>query len=301
MNVELVRFFQEQKESLDMILDLIPVPVFTKDKEGRYLSCNTAFEEFIGVSRRKLMGKGVYDLWPGPQADIYHAKDKELFDNPGIQIYETSVITTSGSETSVQFHKATFLDAKGQVAGLLGVIFDRTKEKTLENKLKHLALVDTLTGLRNRRAGIEAVNRLISESARKQRAFSMAMMDIDHFKKINDTWGHAGGDRVLESVQGICKGILREYDFIFRYGGEEFMLCFPDSHSEETREIAERLRTAFESSPIVVGGEDSVQVTVSIGIASYPEHGDDVEDLTRACDSALYAAKHSGRNRVRLA
>lgn len=301
MNVELVRFFQEQKESLDMILDLIPVPVFTKDIDGRYLSCNTAFEEFIGISRQKLVGKSVYDLWHGQQADIYHAKDKELFDKPGIQIYETSVITSSGSETSVQFHKATFLDAHGQVAGLLGVIFDRTKEKTLENKLKHLALIDTLTGLRNRRAGIEAVSRLLSESARKQRTFSMAMMDIDRFKKINDTWGHAAGDRVLESVRGICKGILREYDFIFRYGGEEFMLCFPDSNSEEARDIAERLRTAFESSPIAVGGEDSVQVTVSIGIASYPGHGDDVEDLTQACDSALYAAKHSGRNRVKLA
>jgi len=109
MNVELVRFFQEQKESLDMILDLIPVPVFTKDIDGRYLSCNTAFEEFIGITRQKLVGKGVYELWHGQQADIYYAKDKELFDNPGIQIYETSVITTSGSEISASSTRRHFL------------------------------------------------------------------------------------------------------------------------------------------------------------------------------------------------
>lgn len=300
MNIELVKFFIEQQESVDMILDLIPVPVFVKDIEGRYLTCNTAFESFIGISRQQMTGKGVYDLWPKPQADVYYAKDKELFDNPGLQIYETNV-TASERESVVQFHKVTFSDSEGKVAGLLGVIFDRTSEKKLENELKYLALIDNLTGLLNRRAGTEAVNRLLAESGRNKRTFSLAMMDIDHFKSINDTYGHETGDRALKSVQKVSAGVLREYDFIYRYGGEEFMLCFPDTGMEKAQLIAERLRQAFAKNKIETAVHKNIQITVSIGVASYPQHGDTLEKLSNACDDALYAAKHGGRNNVKCA
>jgi len=177
MNIELIDLigtFDEQQGSLNMILDLIPVPIFAKDIQGRYLTCNAAFEGFIGITRQQMIGKGVYDLWPQPQADVYYAKDKELFENPGLQKYESSVIASSDRENTVQFHKVTFLDANGQVAGLLGVIFDRTQEKNLENELKHLALIDTVTGLLNRRAGIDAINRLLAESARNKGIFRAA-------------------------------------------------------------------------------------------------------------------------------
>lgn len=301
MSIELIKFFRENQDSLDMILDLIPVPVFTKDVEGRYITCNAAFEEFIGITRNKLIGNGVYDLWPRDQADVYYTKDKELFDAPGLQVYETNVTTTGGEEKIVQFHKTTFLDGNGKVAGLLGVIFDRTQEKQLEYKLKHFALVDELTGLPNRRSGSDTIKRLLSESQRKGRMFSIAMMDIDHFKKINDTYGHGAGDKVLKSIKNITAAVLRQYDFIFRCGGEEFMLCFPESDAKQARSVSERLRKEFENSRITINNNQVIKITVSLGVASYPEHGTNMEDLTKACDDALYLAKHSGRNLVKVA
>lgn len=300
MNTELVKFIKVHMESLDAVLDLIPVPVFTKDVQGRYLACNAAFERFMRTSRAKIVGKTVYELWPKTLADIYSEKDKELYDNPGLQVYETDQIIL-GRESTVQFHKATFSDIDGKIAGLLGVIFDRTTEKALENKLIQLAHIDTLTGLLNRYAGFDAMKRLFAESTRNKNVFSIAMMDIDHFKNINDKYGHDAGDRVLESIQNISKGVLREYDFIFRYGGEEFVLCFPNTTIEEAYVITERLRVRFERYKFNISRDETVQVTVSIGVASYPEHGKSIETLIKVCDKSLYLAKHCGRNNIKRA
>ncbi len=142
------RMLQDQLQFLQRLIDTIPMPVFYKDVNGVYLGYNRAFEEFLGMPREKLIGKTVYDVAPKELADKYAQKDKELFDCPGIQIYEFSVKHADGTIHDVIFNKATYTDAQGNIAGLIGAMQDITKRKFLEQKLaqneSHLrAIIDT--------------------------------------------------------------------------------------------------------------------------------------------------------------
>lgn len=300
MNHELIQFIKEQKGHLSAFIDLIPVPIFIKDADGIYLNCNTAFEDFIHLSRQELIGNSVYDLWDKSLADIYHQKDQELFDNPGVQVYDSEVKTTDGERMVVQFHKSTFTNTQGEVAGLLGIIFDRTVERVLEDNLRQLAHYDALTGLLNRREGLISMQRVLAESERNNRQFAVAVLDIDFFKEINDNFGHDCGDRALILVKKIAESVLREYDQIYRYGGDEFVLCFPETTIEEALVITERLRTTFENHKQVTQSAESYRLTVSIGVAGYPSDGATPEELIKASDLALYKAKENGRNQVQV-
>jgi len=125
------QLLQDQFHFVNQLLDAIPNPVFFKDERGRYLGCNRAFEEFLGVARKNLIGMSVYDLSPRELADVYHAADQKLFDNPGTQVYEAQVKSAAGVR-DVLFYKATFFKADGTLAGLVGVILDITDRKRME-------------------------------------------------------------------------------------------------------------------------------------------------------------------------
>jgi len=232
---------------------------------------------------------------------VSYARDKELFDNPGLQIYETDTTASFGRTYTVQLHKITFLDSDGKVAGLLGIVFDMTDKKQLERTLFDMARIDILTGLSNRRSGIEQIERVFKESVRKDRVFSILMIDIDYFKEINDTYGHSVGDLVLQLIANRSARLMRDCDIFFRYGGEEFIACLPETQIDETHDIAERLRAQFDTEGIEIPKGDIIRVTMSIGIAAYPEHGSEIEHLINESDKALYAAKNSGRNCIMTA
>jgi two-component system NtrC family sensor kinase len=127
---------RENSHFLQTLIDSIPSPVFYKDREGRYLGCNKAFEEFIGVTRGEIVGKTVYDLAPRELAEKYHEMDEELFKNPGTQVYESSVVGRDGRRHNVVFHKATFLKLDGTLGGLVGIMLDITERKQAEEALK---------------------------------------------------------------------------------------------------------------------------------------------------------------------
>ena len=130
---------EEQLRFRQMLLDAIPVPVFYKDTEGRYVGVNEAFETFFGVEREELVGKSVYEITSSDLADVYERRDRELFDHPGVQVYETRMRDAGGTTHDVVFHKATFRDAEGKVAGLIGAVIDVTEQKQDEEKIRHLA------------------------------------------------------------------------------------------------------------------------------------------------------------------
>jgi two-component system cell cycle response regulator len=166
------------------------------------------------------------------------------------------------------------------------------------SSVKDMALYDTLTKLYNRR-GFE--ERFAMEA---QRAFysltplSTVIVDIDHFKRVNDTFGHPEGDKVLCEIASVLKTCVRKMDTVARYGGEEFILMLPQAGLEEASMIAERIRRQVEERRFDVG-KAHIQMTVSLGISNFPEHRPRTkEDLVRMADIALYDAKRSGRNRV---
>ena len=170
----------------------------------------------------------------------------------------------------------------------------------LQKQLQEMSLTDSLTALRNRRAFDEHLPAALEHSRRYTRPLSLAVLDIDHFKSINDTLGHDAGDTILRGVASIIASGTRQADYAARVGGEEFAILLPETALLEGLQFAEKLRSLVASTPIAVG-DGTRQVTVSIGIASVPHTEMDApEDFYRAADQALYRAKANGRDRVEM-
>ena len=169
---------------------------------------------------------------------------------------------------------------------------------TMEDTLRRMATRDSLTGLWNRSAILEMLERELARSERKGSSTGVIMADVDYFKQVNDTYGHAGGDAVLMEVASRLRSGLREYDSAGRYGGEEFLVVLPGATDVVTLEVAERLRAAIADKPFYLAKE-RIEVTASFGTAiSVEEQNLDADALIRTADLALYRAKHDGRNRV---
>jgi diguanylate cyclase (GGDEF)-like protein len=160
------------------------------------------------------------------------------------------------------------------------------------------AATDGLTGLPNKRATTDAMNRTFAQATMTKSPLGLLLLDLDHFKQVNDQYGHAAGDQVLASVGAALRRVLRERDFAGRNGGEEFAVLLPDADTTAALEIAERIRSAI--AEITLPGTD-VPVTASIGVAGFPRHASTLDRLERLADAALYVAKRQGRNRVELA
>jgi diguanylate cyclase (GGDEF)-like protein len=174
----------------------------------------------------------------------------------------------------------------------------RTSElKTLNKQLAHLALTDALTALPNRRAFFELANREIDRCKRHGRQMALAMLDIDHFKLINDRYGHLVGDGVLQQVAVLIRGAIRASDTVARYGGEEFVLLMPETDLKGAVELVEQLRQVLRSGELQTG-RDIVRVTGSFGVTALSGRDDDLDPLLQRADKALYAAKAGGRDRT---
>ena len=188
----------------------------------------------------------------------------------------------------------------GTVIGYEGIIRDVTHQKKMEEELRRLATTDSLTGLDNRRNFLELAQKEINRSKRYQHPFSMVMLDIDRFKKINDNYRHSTGDQVLKELSAVCRRQLRESDILGRLGGDEFAIALVQSDIQEAATVAERIRLAMAES-LVRSGEAEVRFTVSLGVVQMSPDEDDLESLLDRSDKALYAAKEEGGNRVKIA
>ena len=159
------------------------------------------------------------------------------------------------------------------------------------------AATDALTGLPNNRAVKDTLRRMVAQASRSISPLSASLLDLDHFKHVNDAHGHSRGDEVLAAVAATLRSSLRESDFVGRYGGEEFLILLPDTGKQEARLVAEKVRAAVAG---IVMSHLDVKVTASLGVATLPDDCGDADTLIRAADRALYAAKGRGRNRVEL-
>lgn len=179
---------------------------------------------------------------------------------------------------------------------------DKARElNTVNNKLAEVAIADGLTGVYNHRYLQEKLSDEINRAARYGRPLSLVMVDIDHFKRYNETHGYRRGDVVLKEVASCIKSKLRKTDFLGRYGGEEFTLVLPEAEKEDVVALAERIREYIES--LRFFGEETQpgrNLTVSLGVAVFPIDAEDHKDLIKKAEGALYKAKENGRNRVEV-
>jgi diguanylate cyclase (GGDEF)-like protein len=171
----------------------------------------------------------------------------------------------------------------------------------LQESLRDQAIRDALTGLFNRRYMQESLDRELRRAQRRRVPMGVIMIDIDHFKRFNDTFGHAAGDELLREMGALLQRQTRAEDIACRYGGEEFALILLDASAEDTEERAKLLREEAARLRVEYGHEPLGNVTISVGIAVFPDHGEVAEALLKAADAALYRAKASGRDRVMVA
>ncbi|MGJ8681065.1 GGDEF domain-containing protein [Paraglaciecola sp.] len=169
-----------------------------------------------------------------------------------------------------------------------------------ENKLKQMASIDPLTGVNNRRNFMQLAEKLYRQEDKNQKAFCLLLMDLDHFKNINDTYGHIEGDNALSSVAHLIKTKIRASDILARYGGEEFILLLPDTDLDSAHKLAETIRAAVESLSIPIVNHKSISCTLSIGISLGTTNLDQISTTIKQADDALYRAKHQGRNKVSM-
>jgi diguanylate cyclase (GGDEF)-like protein/PAS domain S-box-containing protein len=208
------------------------------------------------------------------------------------------VVNIEGRGTRITF---------GGKDALMVIILDITERiraeravKKLQAQLREMAIRDPLTDLYNRRYLDETIGRELIRAERERSPLSVVMVDIDHFKGINDSRGHSAGDEVLKAFGKIIKHHARGSDIVCRYGGEEFLLVFPGMEKAIALARAEQLRAEFANTSVQCGNS-AIHATASFGVASFPEDGRDAARLIAAADKALYAAKEAGRNSVRVA
>jgi diguanylate cyclase (GGDEF)-like protein len=196
---------------------------------------------------------------------------------------------------------ATPLFKQGRLSQVYASFEDITRRVQLSHELQHQASTDYLTGVANRRSLMQRVHSEFERSMRHPTVHCCVLaIDLDEFKQINDTWGHATGDAVLIHVARLMREATRQHDVVGRSGGEEFTLLLPDTDIDEAQALAERLRQRIADTPTRHDGH-AVPITVSIGIATIRRSDPDADAVLARADRALYQAKHQGRNLVRLA
>lgn len=394
---------------LRVLLDAIPAPIFYKDAAGIYRGCNKAFLAYLGKTHDQVIGKDVYGLSPKELADVFKAADDALFASRATQIYEARVRYADGTYHDVMFHKATFDDEDGKLAGMIGTILDITTRKQAERalaesearyravvsalgegivlvakdhrvlaanpaatailgvdllagapwplvrddgepmpfeaspihttlatgveqsgvvlrlatrawialstrviadsgdvvvsfaditerrmfqeQLEHQAFHDALTGLPNRKLFMQRLEHALELARRRGEHVAVAFVDLDGFKRINDTRGHEAGDKLLAVIARRLADGLRGSDLVARIGGDEFCAILTGVvDAAAARSIALRMMDSIQ--PAAEG------VTASIGLALFPDHATEPGLLLRQADAAMYRVKTAGKNAV---
>jgi diguanylate cyclase (GGDEF)-like protein/PAS domain S-box-containing protein len=281
-----------------------PINIARYDLQGHLLYANPRLVGTFRAPLEQLVGKRLSHL---PGMDIFLNAVAKTVETGEEQQFEVEVPDADGQTKIHLISMVTERDHSGAITGVLTTGLDISDHKRLEQQLELQAHVDFLTELLNRRHFIELAAQELLRLDRYGGALSLILFDIDFFKKINDTYGHSNGDRVLKEIAHITKGAVRETDIPGRFGGEEFVVLLPHTDRQEAAEVAERLRHTIDDAKIYLDNEQAVQFTASLGVATTSKDKDQkekklsIDDLLQSADSAMYQAKSGGRNRVCIA
>jgi diguanylate cyclase (GGDEF)-like protein/PAS domain S-box-containing protein len=276
--------------------------------DGRFFKSNRVFCDLIGYSEEELLNMDFIQITHPDDLEKDISLMKKLLSGEIEQfIFEKRYIHKSGRIVWVVLAVSVVCDADKKPLYLVGQIQDTTLRKYAEEELEKakskaekLASIDFLTGILNRRAFENRFNEEFNRVGREKSAISIILTDIDYFKNINDTYGHQIGDYVLQEFTQCLSSTCRPYDFIGRHGGEEFIICLPNTNLEQAVMIAERMRQAVESMEInIMDNQETIKLTASFGAASpIIGHEENIHSLILQADRAMYKAKVNGRNKV---
>jgi len=290
------------EERLKGVLDLAHDAILSTDGRQRIVLFNPAAERMFGYRTDEIVGRSLSLLIPEPLR-VAHASHFEGFIRDGVESRimvdrpEVSGLRRDGSVFPLEVSLSRSEGPDGPL--FTAMIRDITDRKRTEAELRLMATTDPLTGLANRRHLLERTERELIRLQRFGNPFTLLTLDVDHFKRINDTYGHACGDRALCALAATCIGLLREIDMVGRMGGEEFTIVLPETIGDEAMLVADRIRRGiaelrFDTDP--PGSESGF--TVSIGVAECHRGDARIEQPLARADHALYEAKAAGRNRM---
>jgi len=265
--------------------------------DGTIVDVNQAWLDLFGYSRDELPRITMVDLYVDA-ADRAHFLSR--MQSAGEVHDEVRFKKKDGTEFDCERTAVTRRDHHAEVPVFQGIMRDVTQRNRDRAELERLARFDTLTGLMNRRTALEKLDEWIAHQDRYGGALSVLMLDLDHFKKVNDVHGHAAGDAVLMTAAQLLTKSVRQADVVGRHGGEEFLIILPRTNAAGSAVIAERIRTAIGNAPFSISESVRLRVTTSVGVAERAG-GETANRLLARADAALYDAKRSGRNRVRSA
>ena len=283
------RLFTIMPIAKDAIFNSINDGVMVLDGSNRLIEFNQACQKNFPKLNKSMFGMDFGQLWIELSG---HPFPLELGTASGSQ-----ELQLAQSEQVFQVRTSS-LKQSGNKKGLLLIFTDITELKKLQKKLEYQAYTDELTQIYNRRAFLQRCELEFAAAKENSVPFSVILMDIDHFKRVNDTYGHQAGDQLLMHVVKVCEAQLKKGQIFARYGGEEFVLALKACSKSEAAALADKIRKSVEDQPLLMG-EEMISVTMSLGIA---EMGKDSQEklfhLLNQADQALYAAKEEGRNRV---
>lgn len=291
-------------------IDHLPDPIYVKDAESRFLLANTGAAKNMGAETgAELLGKTDFDFFPRDlAATFFEDEQKVLRSGQAMVSREEKISDANGQTRYVLSTKVPLFDEQGRAIGIVGVGRNITKLKEVEAELRRTreelefkAAHDSLTALLNHGAILEQLERELVRSLREKSSIAVLLGDLDHFKDINDRYGHPVGDEVLQQAAFRIQRSVRAYDLVGRYGGEEFLMVLPRCAAGDAMARAEQLRQIVSASPVSTS-QGPVPITISLGVLSSQDWGPvTCADILREVDAALYAAKAAGRNRCNLA
>ncbi len=297
-------------DMLQLMLVACPDGIIATDASGRVTLYTGAAEAIFGFDPIQVLDQHYSMLFA--EGESQALLDQQLAEHGKVVDIEVPGRHRDGSRFFAAVSAAVIRDRYGLVAGKVMYIRDHTAIRGIEDALRnrnaqlnqlvtrldHMARHDQMTMLLNRGSAVEAAEDALLASGLEHVAMGVALLDLDHFKAVNDSYGHLVGDLVLARVAAVLKKATRQGDIVGRFGGEEFVAFLPGAGLDAVTRFAERVRSALESSRIQVDDDISLTMTVSAGVAAIPSCADSLNEALRVADDRLYAAKRAGRNRV---
>ncbi|WP_434751954.1 histidine kinase N-terminal 7TM domain-containing protein [Paenibacillus amylolyticus] len=277
----------------DSIFESMREGVLVLDSSYRLVDFNRSLRLMLPDIQTTMVGQPLNEIWLGLAGETFPVE----YGREGLQ---TDLYWQLNGETvCYQVRTSYVFNNSNAVVGILIMLIDITEQRFLQEQLKQLAYFDGLTKIYNRTQFLNKGRALLQEALLNHRPISFILFDVDHFKRINDTYGHDVGDQALIHVVTVCNSYLNSGMSFARYGGEEFVIALPNNTLQQAYNLAEKLRIALLNQPLDVEGE-SVYLTSSFGVSQSGSESDTLESLLRNADHALYESKRNGRNAVRV-
>jgi diguanylate cyclase (GGDEF)-like protein/PAS domain S-box-containing protein len=302
---KVIQYSQTVKDFYKSILEAIVNGVWVCDKNDIIYYTNSGMAEIAGIPKEEIIGSRILVNFPENDAQNFNKYYQKAKESLQAVYFDTISIQTPASKKTFQSGWLIPIVSNQEFNGMVCTVEDVTEQKWAEEKLKLAykrlqlaARTDPLTKLLNRRGMLERIETEQIRFERNRRQFGVVISDIDKFKNFNDTYGHDCGDFVLRSVAKLMREMIRKQDIIARWGGEEFLLIFPETDLEGSQIITERIRQKIEESLYIYDG-NRVSITMTFGVTIY-DRDMDIYDCIKQADVALYDGKNSGRNCVKL-